>query len=142
MAILEPIATKCRNPEVALNILKSCQIKCTDRPLPPRQVVTPSPPSPRVTPLFPSPQTAPEVIPFSQSGKLKKIGVFPLIYVDLCKDEYSEKVKAIISQNSICEELKKHNIKIQFDIIDDAEAAKFKTDYNFGSSPKSVGEID
>lgn len=135
MAILEPIATKCRNPEVALNILKSCQIKCTDTRLPPRQVVTPSPPSPRVTPLSPPPQAAPppapEVIPSPQPGKFKKIGIFPVIYVDLCKDDYSEKVKAIISQNSICEELKKHDIKIQFDIIDDAEAGKFKTDYNF-----------
>ena len=126
MAILEPIATKCRNPEVALNILKSCQIKCTDTPLPPPQGVTSLPLPP---PASPSPTS--EVIPSPQPGKFKKIGIFPVIYVDLCKDDYSEKVKAIISQNSICEELRKHDIKIQFDIIDDAEAGKFKTDYNF-----------
>lgn len=126
MAILEPIATKCRNPELALNILKSCQAKCTDTPLSPPQGVTSLPSPPRAIPL----QT-PEVIPFPQQGKFKKIAIFPVIYVDLCKDDYSEKVKAIISQNSICEELRKHDIKIQFDIIDDAEAGKFKTDYNF-----------
>ncbi|MDO9566172.1 MAG: hypothetical protein Q7J15_05490 [Candidatus Desulfaltia sp.] len=133
MAILEPIATKCRNPELALNILKSCQIKCTDASSS-GAVTVPSPQPQTAAPLLqplqsvsPQPQ---QVTPVAQQKQFKTIGIFPVIYKDLCKDDYSKKVKAIISQNSICEELKKHGIKIQFDIIDDAEAGKFKADYN------------
>lgn len=124
MEILEPIAIKCRNSETALNILKRCQLKCTGVPKTQTAVTAQKQSAAETLPVPPKVET-----PVPPQGDLKRIGIFPVIYVDSRKDNYSKKIKAMITQKSICEEIKKQDIKIDFDIIDDDEVSKFKNDY-------------
>jgi len=124
MEILEPIATKSRNSETALNILKRAQLKCTGVSKSPTAVTAQRQPAGDKLPVPPKIET-----PVPPQGDLKRIGVFPVIFVDSRKDSYSEKIKAMITRKSISEEIKKQDIKVDFDIIDDDEVSKVKNDY-------------
>lgn len=139
MEILEPIAIKCRNSETALNILKRCQLKCTGASKTVAAVTAQKEPEAEKLPATPHIET-----PVPPRGDIKRIGVFPVIFVDSRKDSYSKKIKAMVTQKSICEELKKQDLKIDFDIIDDAEVGKFKSDYkidNFDSFVVDFGKM-
>lgn len=128
MEMLEPIATKCRNSETALNILKRCQMKCPGGPATPMASTSKKQQTEATLPVAPAVET-----PVPPQGDIKRLGVFPVIYENLRKDRYADKVMDAVTQKGICEEIKRQDIPVDFDIIDDTEVSKFKKDYKIGS---------
>lgn len=120
LAILKPIATKCKNPKLAMKYVRASEEKC-------------HPHKPTPAPAAPVPDS-----PSPQPGPAKKImGVFPVIYKDYYKDNKDRRVTGLLTKEKILAELTGNIRNIEFVLVSSEKADALKTEHKF----KEYGEF-